>query len=58
MTILTLGKECSTVLPNKILKKEKDWVSFIIPCTIEGVVDEKALDNLGVSINLIPYKIF
>ena len=58
VSIMTLSVECSAILTNNLLKKEKDPESFIIPCTIGRVVDEKALAELGVGINLMPYKIF
>ena len=43
---MTTSEECLVVLTNKIPKMEKDPRSFIMPCTIEGVVDEKALAYL------------
>ncbi|XP_039140517.1 uncharacterized protein LOC120277734 [Dioscorea cayenensis subsp. rotundata] len=55
---MTLSEECSALLRNKLPKKEKDSGGFIVPCTIKGLVDEKALANLEASINLMPYKIF
>ena len=39
-------------------KKEKDEGNFIICCNFGGVVDEKALADLGAIINLMPYNIF
>ncbi|XP_039143931.1 uncharacterized protein LOC120281057 [Dioscorea cayenensis subsp. rotundata] len=58
VSTITLRKECSTIISNRIPRKEKDQGGFIIPCTIGGILDEKALSNLGASINLMPYKIF
>lgn len=58
MLIVTLNEECLVVLTNQLPNKEKDLGSFIGPCTNKGVNGEKALANLGVSINLMPYKIF
>ncbi|XP_039145567.1 uncharacterized protein LOC120282785 [Dioscorea cayenensis subsp. rotundata] len=55
---VTLSKECSALITNKLFKKKKDPRGFIVPCTIGGLVNEKALADLGASINLIPYKIF
>ncbi|XP_039141214.1 uncharacterized protein LOC120278494 [Dioscorea cayenensis subsp. rotundata] len=55
---ITFSEECLALLTNKLLKNEKDLRGFIIPCTIEGLVDDKTLADLGVNINLIPYRIF
>jgi len=55
---LKLSEECSALICNKLPKKKKDPGGFIVPCTIEGLVDEKALADLGTSINLMLYKIF
>ena len=52
MSTVTLNEVCSVVLTNQIPTKEKDPGSFIVPCTIGGVVDEKALADLKESINL------
>ena len=38
--------------------KLKDLGSFTIPCSIENAAFEKALCDLGVSINLVPLYIF
>ena len=58
VSTVTFGEECSVVLSNQLPKQEKDLRSFVIPHTIEGVVNEKTLVDLGASINLITYKIF
>lgn len=58
VSMMTLSEECLAILTKKLPKKEKDLGSFVIPCTIGGVVDEKVLADQGVSINLIPYKFF
>ncbi|XP_039126993.1 uncharacterized protein LOC120263170 [Dioscorea cayenensis subsp. rotundata] len=58
MSSVTLSEECSALITNSLPKKEKDPGGLIIPCTISGLIDEKLLDNLGASINLMPYKIF
>lgn len=55
---MTLSEKCSAVITKKLPKKEKDPRGFIIPCTVGGLVDGKALANLRASINLMPYKIF
>ena len=56
--MVTLSEECSAILTNQIPKNGKDPESFIVPCTIGGVIDEKALAGLGTSINMMAYKIF
>ena len=55
---ITLNEECSAVLTNQLPKKKKYMGSFIVPCTIGGVADEKVLVDLGASINLLAYKTF
>lgn len=55
---MTLSEECLAMIINKVPNKEKDPKGFIAPCTIGGLVDERALVNLRASINLMPYKIF
>ncbi|XP_039120944.1 uncharacterized protein LOC120257550 [Dioscorea cayenensis subsp. rotundata] len=44
---VTLSEECSALITNKLRKKEKNPRGFIVPCTISGLVDDKALDDLG-----------
>ncbi|XP_039119120.1 uncharacterized protein LOC120255343 [Dioscorea cayenensis subsp. rotundata] len=58
VSLVTLSGECSALITNSLPKKEKDPGGFIIPCTIGWLIDEKALADLGASINLMPYKIF
>ncbi|KAL0349885.1 UNVERIFIED_CONTAM: hypothetical protein Sradi_4137700 [Sesamum radiatum] len=53
-----LNEECSAILQNKLLPKLKDPRSFSIPCTIGNINFDKALCDLGVSVNLMPYSIF
>ncbi|XP_039115808.1 uncharacterized protein LOC120251327 [Dioscorea cayenensis subsp. rotundata] len=55
---VTLSEECSSLITNKLPKKEKDPEDFIVPYRIGGLVDEKALADQGASMNLMPYKIF
>lgn len=57
VTTVKLSEEYSTILTNKLLKKKRDLGGFINHYTIWGI-DEKALADLGVIINLMPYKIF
>ncbi|KAL2471066.1 Aspartic peptidase domain containing protein [Abeliophyllum distichum] len=51
-------EECSAILQNKLPPKLKDPGSFNIPCTIGSSFFDKALCDLGASVNLIPYSIF
>ncbi|XP_039140493.1 uncharacterized protein LOC120277705 [Dioscorea cayenensis subsp. rotundata] len=55
---VTLTEECSTILQKKLPPKLKDSGSFTIPCSIGNVVFERALCDLGASINLMPLSIF
>ncbi|GKE23539.1 hypothetical protein Tco_1435051, partial [Tanacetum coccineum] len=55
---INLNKRCSAVLLNKILFKEKDPVSFTIPCVIGKIGIDKALADLRVSISLMPYSMY
>ncbi|KAL0411864.1 UNVERIFIED_CONTAM: hypothetical protein Slati_3776100 [Sesamum latifolium] len=52
------NKECSAILQNKLPHKLKDPGSFPIPCTIGNINFDKALCDLGASVNLMPYSIF
>ncbi|KAG8490843.1 hypothetical protein CXB51_014050 [Gossypium anomalum] len=52
------NEECSAILQNKLPTKLKDPRSFTIPCLIGSLNVEKALADLGASINLMPYKMF
>ena len=53
-----LSKECSAILQKKLPSKLKDPGSFTIPCAIGNAVFERALCDLGVSINLMSWSIF
>ncbi|XP_073030622.1 uncharacterized protein [Primulina eburnea] len=53
-----LSEECSAILQNKLPPKLKDPGSFSIPCTIGTSNFNKALCDLGASINLMPYSCF
>ncbi|XP_062074984.1 uncharacterized protein LOC133778991 [Humulus lupulus] len=55
---MAITKECSTIIQKKLPPKLKDLSSFIIPCTIGNVVFEKALCDLGISVNLMPLSIY
>ena len=56
--IVNLTEECSAILQRKLPPKLKDPDSFTIPFTIGNSIFEKALCDLGASINLMPLSIF
>nr|XP_023916883.1 uncharacterized protein LOC112028427 [Quercus suber] len=53
-----LTKESSAILQKKLPPKLKDPRSFTIPCTVGKSYFDRALCDLGASINLIPLSIF
>ena len=55
---VNLIEECSAILQRKLPQKLKDLGSFTIPCTIGNSIFERALCDLGASINLMPLSIF
>ena len=55
---VNLTEECSAILQKKLPQKLKDPGSFTIPCTIGNAIFERALCDLGASINLMPLSIF
>ena len=55
---VNLTEECSAILQRKLLQKLKDLGSFTIPCTIGNAIFERALCDLGASINLMSLSIF
>ena len=55
---VVLSKECSAILQKKLPPKLKDPGSFIISCAIGNAVFERALCDLGASINLMLWSIF
>ncbi|XP_073138719.1 uncharacterized protein [Henckelia pumila] len=54
---VNLNEECSAVLLNKLPPKIQDPGSFSIPCAIGSMSFDKALCDLGASINLMPYSL-
>ena len=52
--IVPLTEECSAIIQRKLPPKLKEPESFTIPCTIGDLRIDKALCDLGVSINLMP----
>ena len=55
---VNLTEECSAILKRKLPHKLKDLGSFTIPCKIGNSMFERALYDLGASINLMPLSIF
>ncbi|XP_062080530.1 uncharacterized protein LOC133785298 [Humulus lupulus] len=56
--IVKLTGECSSIIKRKLPENFKDPGSFIIACVIGDLHIEKALCDLGTSINLMPLSIF
>ena len=56
--IVNLIKECNAILKRKLPQKLKDPGSFTIPCTIGNSIFERALCDMGASINLMSLSIF
>ena len=56
--IVNLTEECSAILQRKLPQKLKNPGSFTISCTIKSSIFERALCDLGASINLMPLSIF
>ena len=55
---VNLTEECSAILQRKLPQKLKDHDSFTIPCTIGNFIFEKALCDMGASINFMSLSIF
>ena len=53
-----VGENVSVVLQRKLPQKCKDLGTFTIPCIIRRTHFEKAMLDLGASINAMPYSIF
>ena len=58
METITLTKECSALISNKLPRKLRHLGSLTIPCEIGNMQFQKALCDLGASINLMPLSIF
>ncbi|XP_016199391.1 uncharacterized protein LOC107640381 [Arachis ipaensis] len=52
-----LTQECSALVQRKLPQKRPDPRSFLIPCIIGTITFQKALCDLGSSINLMPLSI-
>ena len=53
--VVNITEECSALVLKKLPPKLKDLGCFTIPCTMGNSHFDKALCDLGASINLIPY---
>ena len=49
---------CSAIATRSIVQKKADLGAFAVPCTIGLLKFEKALCDLGASINLMPLTVF
>ncbi|XP_031253581.1 uncharacterized protein LOC116111551 [Pistacia vera] len=56
--VVSVGENVSVVLQRKLPTKCKDPGSFTIPCVIGNTRFEKAMLDLGASINVMPYSIY
>ena len=54
---VNLSENCSAIIQRKLPKKQKDLGSFAIPCVIGEHTFNKALCDLGASINMMPYSV-
>ena len=55
---MRIGENVSIVIQRKLLAKCNDPGLFTIPCTIGNAQLEKAMLDLGASINVMPYSIY
>ena len=55
---VSVGENVSAVLQRKLPPKCKDPGTFTIPCNIDNTRFEKALLDLGASINVMPFSIY
>ncbi|KAK4737558.1 hypothetical protein R3W88_001255 [Solanum pinnatisectum] len=55
---IEVSHSCSAIMTKELIKRREDLGAFTIPCTIGMLQFPKALCDLGVSINLIPYAIY
>ena len=53
-----MGENVSVILQKKLPPKCKDPGIFIIPCKIGNTRFERAMLDLGASINVMPYSIY
>ena len=55
--MVSITKECSAILQNKLLRKLEDPGSFSIPCAIGDVSIRSASYDLGGCVSLMPYSV-
>ena len=55
---VTLTKECSAIISNKLSLKRKHPGSLTIPCSVGNLSFQKSLCDSGASINLMPLSIY
>ncbi|XP_068655796.1 uncharacterized protein [Aristolochia californica] len=53
-----VGENVSTIIQRKLPAKCKDPGMFTIPCKLGNIIFEKAMIDLGASINVMPYSIY
>ncbi|GJR02031.1 DNA/RNA polymerases superfamily protein [Tanacetum coccineum] len=53
-----MNEHCSNIVKDALPSKEKDSGSFTLPCTINNICLDKALADLGASVNVMPYSTF
>ncbi|GJX98584.1 hypothetical protein Tco_0355603 [Tanacetum coccineum] len=58
ISVAFLNEECSAIVQNKLPPKLGDPGSFLILCIVAGSVEYLTLDDLGTSINLMPYSLY
>ncbi|GJT43569.1 reverse transcriptase domain-containing protein [Tanacetum coccineum] len=58
IAITTVNDECSAIIMNKVPKKLKDPVKFLIPCALQELNRTSALAVSGASINFLPHSIY
>ncbi|XP_059280959.1 uncharacterized protein LOC132034581 [Lycium ferocissimum] len=56
--VVGVTRHCSSIMTKALIQKKEDPRVFIIPCTIGTYKFAKALCDLRVSINLVPFAIF
>ena len=56
--ILSVGENASVIIQRKLSPKCKDPSTFNISCIIENQRIERAMLDLGASINVMPYSIY
>ena len=55
---ITLTKECSAIISNKLPLKRKHPGSLTIPCSVGNLKFQRALCDSGASINLMPLSVY